>query len=406
MRGQTFNKVIVGMGAIILSLCLFCSVLAELGQAALLVDDYESGDEILNTVDKPAENGEDASSDLIIGSEAINNEDEDKQGDEEDDSSSQDELIKVGVSVTVNLRSVFYEGDDVLLEASAYGINEEQEKLIYIWQCDDGALDKNGVPIGWRDVEWGNKSSVLHITATEDNFSASWRVVISVEGKEYTAKPDLKHYYKVVFITEDGDRIDRTLYVEAGMDITAFTPMAPEREGLKHSGWESANDIDLTCITGRALFTPVYVNVMIEEAIQLTDGENQQAGLDLDTNKSDLSEDTEKLTSIVDEESYDTGDDESSFVDDEEAEKENAQHEEPETERSIQIERIMPDVIFYGDTFYLVATLVGYEDDTVSLIWEKLTPDGWIKVDGGGTLLAVVADEHTVNCSWRAYVID
>lgn len=76
----------------------------------------------------------------------------------------------------------------------------------------------------------------------------------------------------------------------------------------------------------------------------------------------------------------------------------------PVVERSVTVERDMPDILHYGDTFTMKATLVGFEDVDVDICWQRMTEIGWIEIEGEGLELPVVADENNVNCDWRILV--
>lgn len=82
----------------------------------------------------------------------------------------------------------------------------------------------------------------------------------------------------------------------------------------------------------------------------------------------------------------------------------------PESEHSIAIRRIMPEIIRCGDPFRLKATLVGFEDEEVTIRWQYLDGGAWTDVDDAMTkkpdalTLEVYADADNVNCDWRVLV--
>ena len=342
--------------------------------------------------------------------------------------------ISAVLSINIVTKTVLREGEELYFEAL---VNETVTgSVIYRWQYDDGKdNDHDGKPDGWRDVEKDNGSSILRIKANKDNFNTQWRIKITTDDNEYTAAVALKPYYRVEFVIDDTDN-KIVIFVEKGTGFSRIVPKTPEKEGLLFSGWEGVENESAYTVTTDAVFTALFVNVMgVNNHINTLDSDDdtdnnvnddsdinddvpvfpaaadikdhpyqdddvEETVFDKETVLSDFSEKTEQ-----DEFSEGTEDNDVSERDD----PRDADGDEPGEvsviHRSVSIERLMPDFIFYGDTFSLLANLVGFDDGEYEIIWEMETADGWVTMANHGVLLNVTADSQTVNCNWRVCVL-
>jgi hypothetical protein len=289
---------------------------------------------------------------------------------------------------------ILYEGDPVILEAVPEGFLIHS--LAFSWQRNS-TFDDNGVPVpeAWRDVD-KEKLSYLVLEASDAVFASVWRAVVTVNGKTYIANASIKPHYKVVFKSEDGYLLDTPLYAERDANLTRYAPVAPFKEGYAFAGWTSSRGTSLRSIRGASVFTAAY------EKLE-PPGEDPPAHEEPGPEPGEQPEAPEEPGEEPDEEPAWDEDPEDPEEDDEEPE---LPYESPwAPERSVSVERLLPEIIMYGDSFIMNAILEGFEDAACEILWEmRLETGEWVAA-GSGETLTVVADSFTVNCAWRACVI-